>query len=103
MCGRFALFSSKKKILDDLFIKKENINNFSANYNISPSHKSPILLNHKDQPIIKNMAWGLIPKWSYDIKVGSKLDILLERIERLGQMGDVVIVKDGFARNFLLP
>lgn len=29
--------------------------------------------------------------------------ILLERIERLGQMGDVVTVKDGFARNFLLP
>jgi large subunit ribosomal protein L9 len=29
--------------------------------------------------------------------------ILLERIVRLGQMGDVVRVKDGFARNFLLP
>lgn len=29
--------------------------------------------------------------------------ILLERIERLGQMGDVVRVKPGFARNFLLP
>ena len=29
--------------------------------------------------------------------------ILLERISRLGQMGDVVRVKDGFARNFLLP
>lgn len=29
--------------------------------------------------------------------------ILLERIGRLGQMGDVVKVKDGFARNFLLP
>ena len=29
--------------------------------------------------------------------------ILLERIARLGQMGDVVRVKDGFARNFLLP
>ncbi len=29
--------------------------------------------------------------------------ILLERIERLGQMGDVVTVKDGYARNFLLP
>jgi large subunit ribosomal protein L9 len=28
--------------------------------------------------------------------------ILLERIARLGQMGDVVRVKDGFARNFLL-
>jgi large subunit ribosomal protein L9 len=29
--------------------------------------------------------------------------ILLERVERLGALGDVVVVKDGFARNFLLP
>ncbi len=29
--------------------------------------------------------------------------ILLERIERLGQMGDVVNVKNGYARNYLLP
>ena len=29
--------------------------------------------------------------------------ILLERVEKLGQMGDVVKVKPGFARNFLLP
>jgi len=29
--------------------------------------------------------------------------ILLERVEKLGVIGDVVSVKDGFARNFLLP
>jgi large subunit ribosomal protein L9 len=29
--------------------------------------------------------------------------ILLERVENLGQMGDVVTVKPGYARNFLLP
>lgn len=29
--------------------------------------------------------------------------ILLERVEKLGQMGEVVKVKDGYARNFLLP
>ncbi len=29
--------------------------------------------------------------------------ILLERIDKLGQMGDVVKVKDGYARNYLLP
>jgi len=29
--------------------------------------------------------------------------ILLERIEKLGQMGDIVTVKPGYARNFLLP
>ena len=29
--------------------------------------------------------------------------ILLERIDKLGQMGDIVTVKNGYARNFLLP
>src|ERR1700682_204624 len=29
--------------------------------------------------------------------------VLLERVEKLGQIGDVVKGKDGFARNFLLP
>ena len=29
--------------------------------------------------------------------------ILLERVEKLGTIGDVVNVKDGYARNFLLP
>ena len=29
--------------------------------------------------------------------------ILLERVEKLGQIGDVVTVKDGYARNYLLP
>ncbi|HEY3799939.1 MAG TPA: 50S ribosomal protein L9 [Caulobacteraceae bacterium] len=29
--------------------------------------------------------------------------ILLERVERLGALGDIVTVKDGYARNFLLP
>jgi large subunit ribosomal protein L9 len=29
--------------------------------------------------------------------------ILLERVEKLGAIGDIVSVKDGFARNFLLP
>jgi large subunit ribosomal protein L9 len=29
--------------------------------------------------------------------------VLLQRIEKLGQMGDVVTVKDGYGRNYLLP
>ncbi len=29
--------------------------------------------------------------------------VLLERVENLGQIGDIAVVKDGFARNYLLP
>ncbi len=39
-----------------------------------------------------------VVKWETNMQV-----ILLERVEKLGQMGDDVKVKDGFARNFLLP
>jgi large subunit ribosomal protein L9 len=38
------------------------------------------------------------------MEYGSMVDvILLERVEKLGQMGQVVKVKPGFARNYLLP
>jgi large subunit ribosomal protein L9 len=45
---------------------------------------------------------GLLP---YVVKygVGTMEVILLERIEKLGSIGDVVTVKNGFARNYLLP
>jgi large subunit ribosomal protein L9 len=29
--------------------------------------------------------------------------VLLERVENLGQLGDIVTVRPGYARNFLLP
>src|SRR5690606_28005598 len=41
-------------------------------------------------------------RWRHERKRDMEV-ILLERIARLGQMGDTVKVKDGFARNFLLP
>src|SRR3954453_21911461 len=45
---------------------------------------------------------GLLP---YVVKWGARAMevILLERVEKLGAIGDVVKVKDGFARNYLLP
>ena len=29
--------------------------------------------------------------------------ILLQRVEKLGQIGDIINVKDGYARNYLIP
>src|SRR5918997_1193576 len=42
-------------------------------------------------------------RWRDSKEFSSMEVILLQRIAKLGQMGDVVRVKDGFARNFLLP
>ena len=43
------------------------------------------------------------PKCDAPARLAQGDEILLERIESLGQMGDVVKVKPGYARNFLLP
>ena len=42
------------------------------------------------------------PDWVNERKIVMEV-ILLERIEKLGQMGDTITVKPGFARNYLLP
>src|SRR5262245_33858699 len=44
------------------------------------------------------------PSFCQDQPGDNKMEIiLLERVAKLGQMGDVVRVRDGYARNFLLP
>src|SRR5580700_4670066 len=54
------------------------------------------------QAIKRARFLGLLPYVIRSSEAGMEV-ILLERIARLGQMGEVVRVKDGFARNFLLP
>ena len=53
-------------------------------------------------PLGAAFAKGLTLKMG-QTHVHKYLPILLERIEKLGQMGDVVAVRDGFARNYLVP
>ena len=54
-------------------------------------------------PALDDEIRNLTNQPSSDQGVTTMEVILLERIGKLGQMGDVVRVKDGFARNFLLP
>src|ERR1700733_412906 len=45
--------------------------------------------------------WAFYP---LDLQKGNNMNIILmENVEKLGQVGDVVKVKDGYARNYLLP
>ena len=54
--------------------------------------------SRRGPPTLANLINPTIHRWRETMEV-----ILLERVAKLGQMGDVVRVKDGFARNFLLP
>jgi len=83
MCGRFVGAFSAKDLLDELsiailetdlvFDPVANEKLFSANYNTAPTHSVPILRLDEKNIIVDSMQWGLVPTWSKDPNVGSKM------------------------------
>ena len=82
MCGRFVgAFSSELLISEMSEAISEAGMTFSfgddslfvRNYNTAPTHIVPILRNEESSVIVDLMQWGLVPSWSKDPSVGSKL------------------------------
>jgi putative SOS response-associated peptidase YedK len=82
MCGRFVgAFSAealKDEMSDALSDAKMTISFgedslFAPNYNTAPTHIVPILRNEESNIVVDPMQWGLVPSWSKDPSVGSKL------------------------------
>ena len=74
MCGRKTLIKNKKLIIEELKIDNwDETINYVPSYNIAPTQKSLVLVAEKDNRLVKSMNWGLIPSWSKNKNIGSKL------------------------------
>jgi len=93
MCGRYTLKTDPKiiaaqfsvsalAILDgaiaDLtapIVATDSIDTVSTrpNYNVAPTHQIPAILQHNDLPTLANFQWGLVPSWSKDPAIGSRM------------------------------
>lgn len=74
MCGRKTLTKDKKSIIEELKIENwDETINYTPSYNIAPTQKSLVLVAEKDNRLVKSMNWGLIPSWSKNKNIGSKL------------------------------
>ena len=82
MCGRFVGAFSAELFIDEMSdalseatmtmsLGEDSL--FAPNYNTAPTHIVPILRNEKSCVIVDPMQWGLVPSWSKDPSVGSKL------------------------------
>ena len=68
MCGRFALQSIPKQVLDEFIIIPPPV---LPRYNIAPTQKAPVVLvGHDGQPVMDELRWGLIPSWAKDVSAG---------------------------------
>jgi putative SOS response-associated peptidase YedK len=93
MCGRFTLKTDPKVIaaqfkvsalavLDDRIsdlsapvipITQTALDSIAPNFNVAPTHKVPAVLASGGQMVMANFSWGLIPSWSKDPAIGSRM------------------------------
>jgi len=74
MCGRKTLTKGKLEIIEELLVDEWDENyDFQPSYNVAPTHRHPVMFNRDGKRAVSGMYWGLIPAWSKDRKVASKL------------------------------
>jgi putative SOS response-associated peptidase YedK len=66
MCGRFAFWNDKNKILDHY--RLEDAPDFKTGYNITPSYNIPVVRQQDSRELV-NCHWGFIPHWARDKKL----------------------------------
>jgi putative SOS response-associated peptidase YedK len=83
MCGRFVVAFSAELLMEEMADALDSANMtfatevddklFSANYNTAPTHIVPILRHEESVVVVDPMQWGLVPSWTKDPNVGSKM------------------------------
>lgn len=82
MCGRFVGAFSAELLMDEMSDALSEATMtmsfgadglFAPNYNTAPTHIVPILRTEESNVVVDPMQWGLVPSWSKDPSVGSKL------------------------------
>ena len=90
MCGRFSLTISGDEVAKYFQVKE--VQDCLPRYNIAPSQEVvTIVQGLQSQRQLKAMRWGLIPSWSKDVKIGSKL---------INARGETVAEKPSFRNAF---
>jgi len=83
MCGRFVGAFSAELLMEEMTEALSRANMtialvddgqlFAPNYNTAPTHIVPILRHEESVVVVDPMQWGLVPSWSKDPSVGSKM------------------------------
>lgn len=83
MCGRFVGAFSTTDLVEELSLAVSQTEFvldvsghdtlFAHNYNTAPTHSVPILRMEEQKIVVDAMQWGLVPTWSKDPNVGSKM------------------------------
>ena len=102
MCGRKTLSKDIASIIEEMDIEEWEAHDYKPNYNIAPTDFSPVIIKDEKKKA-KMMRWGLIPAWSKNEQIGSKminarLETVLEKpsFSSLVHNKRCIVVADGY-------
>ena len=82
MCGRaYSTYTAEELYFQFLNKKPLKLEPLKPNFNVSPTHTTPILRLTDGARDIDTMTWGLIPEWSPEFKM--KFSTINARSERV--------------------
>ena len=73
MCGRFTNKAKPEQIEREFKVGAKNPNLFEPRYNIAPTQMIEVVLQERDERILTQLKWGLVPSWSKDPSIGSRM------------------------------
>lgn len=74
MCGRYVVATNPEQLaLDFGAAEVINLGEFAADYNVAPTKPVPAVLTLNRTRVLLEVAFGMVPSWAKDPKIGSRL------------------------------
>ncbi|MGI8494230.1 MAG: SOS response-associated peptidase [Pyrinomonadaceae bacterium] len=73
MCGRYTNAAKKEQIKKEFQITVKSSVSDKPRYNIAPSQMIDVVLNEESKTVLTGLKWGLVPHWSKDAEIGSRM------------------------------
>jgi len=85
MCGRaYETYTDEELVIRYQNERlKRNPLGLIPNYNMSPTHLSPVLFIRNGEKAIERFRWGLIPFWAKDVKSAEKYSLINAKAEEI--------------------
>lgn len=99
MCGRFTLTIGSDAIARAFQVSVPKSLQTGPRYNVAPTQDVMTILQEKDERHLDLLRWGLIPSWSKDASIGSRM--INARAETLGEKPSFKRLL--FSRRCLIP
>jgi putative SOS response-associated peptidase YedK len=88
MCGRaYQTFTEDELAAryDTDRLKREPLRTVKTNYNLAPTHLSPIILIRDGTRCLDFFRWGLVPAWATDIRSADRYSLINARAEEVNE------------------